>query len=920
MSQIGSENLTFYGGVGNAMGAIPIPQALPKKYKNERWEKDTLDVFESIGLKQFHENLKYSDYYKMVEGTLVYTDILDEEPDLLKDIRTLREEFELPTYLQHYDIIGEAVNTIVGEWMQTKDKFRFDTIDEVSTNEYIRDKTELLKEFAQKTFQLELNKRLLARGFDIDPQFNSEEEQMQYQQQLEAQIQELFPEKIEDRMKNWKTFASEWAEKTYTRDHERFYMDELERKEAIDVLLTGRAPRHYILGYDYYKPESWSPINTFHSKDPDLKYYQDAEYAGRVMYMPFHQIIERYGHRLSVDTTEKLSELFAGKYRPSGSYGSGSYGNKALEEGKWFTREMVPWRGYDDYKLELQFQDALDVPLGEYTDKDGNKFSRWLPSLEGDGLYRRRGLAKKLRTDEDVRNDVFQVTEVYFKSYKQIGVLTYRTETGYLETIEVDEDILPEFKKENDITDLKKISLKEAKENPEENTIAWYYAPKVYYGLKINTNGGTLKDIYVVEELPFQIKGDSEIYDVKLPVCGVITSSMAQRMRPYQIKHNMVLNQNANLLEKELGAFLIYDVNFLPSEFLELSGDGKEVLAELHDTINEMGILPVDTSKRNMMEKGGTQFNTFMQQDLSFTGRIQRNLELANYYKEEGLNQIGITPQRRGSPNQYSTAEGIKVGQDASYAKTEGIYQTLLNDKKRKIEIHMVVAQYSQLNNKDASYLYRASDSEIEFLHSIKEDENFAVRDITITPVMSASKAKQFEMAKNVLMQRNTTGSDDKALIDLIFSDDYLEMRQASYEARLYMQAESEKQRQHEEKLNQEQIQATQQMEDRRYELEYAKLENALERERIESLGEAGRGEDPTRMVQEINKEADRAVKERQFESKQSLDLDKLNETISNNAKNLQLQFERLKIEREKNQLKRQEIEAKKFTSIINKN
>lgn len=918
MSQLGSENLTFYGGVGNAGGNIPIPQALPDKYKGETWKKDTLDIFESIGIKQFHENLKYTDYYKMVEGTLVYSDLLDESPDLLKDIRTLREELELPTYLQHYDIIGEAVNTIVGEWMQTKDKFRFDTVDEVSQNEYIRDKTEMLKEFAQKAFELELNKRLLSRGIDPNPQFKSEEEQIQHQQILEQQIKELFPEKVEERMKNWKTMASEWAEKTWARDYQRFYMEEIERKEAIDILLTGRAPRHYVLGYDYYKPESWSPINTFHSKDPDLKYYQDAEYVGRVMFMPFHQIIDRYGHRLSLETTEKLSELFSGKYKPSA--GRVQHGSKDLENGKWFSRETVPFKGYADYKMQLQFQDALDTPLGEFEDNDGNKFARWLPSLDGDGIYRRRGLAKKLRTDEDVRGDVFQVTEVYFKGYKQYGILSYRAETGYLETVEVDEDLLPEFKEKYEIKDLKKVSLKEAKENPEENTIAWYYVPKVYYGLKINTNGGTLKDIYVVEELPFQIKGDSEIYDIKLPVCGVITSSMAQRMRPYQVKHNLVLNQNANLIEKELGAFLIYDVNFLPSEFLELSGDGKDVLAELHDTINELGILPVDTSKRNMMEKGGTQFNTFMQQDLSFTGRIQRNIELANFYKEEALNQIGITPQRRGAPTQYTTAEGVRVGQNATYAKTEGIYQTLLYDKQRKMEVHLAIAQYCQLNNKDSSYLFRASDGELEFLKSIEEDESFALRQISITPVMSSAKAKQFEMAKNVLMQRNTTGTDDKALVDLIFSDDYLEMRQVAYEGRLYMQAEAEKQRQHEAQLQERQVAEMKEAEDRKYELEYAKLETSLERERIESLGESGRSEDNTKVMQEVNKEADRAIKERQFQAKQALDMEKLNQTIVQNGRNINLQLEKLKLEKEKNQLKKEEIEMKRFTSTINKN
>ena len=108
--------------------------------------------------------------------------------------------------------------------------------------------------------------------------------------------------------------------------------------------------------------------------------------------------------------------------------------------------------------------------------------------------------------------------------------------------------------------------------------------------------------------------------------------------------------------------------------------------------------------------------------------------------------------------------------------------------------------------------------------------------------------------------------------------------------------------------------------EDRRYELEYAKLETSLERERIESLGESGRSEDNTRIMQEVNKEADRALKERQFQAKQALDAEKLNQTIEQNGRNINLQLERLKLEKEKNQLKKEEIDMKRFTSIINKN
>ena len=80
ITQIGAENYTFFDGVVGSTGSSGVltPQAMPKNKKTKEWEQDTLDRFESIGLKQFYENLKYKDYYKMVEGDLVYTDLLDE--------------------------------------------------------------------------------------------------------------------------------------------------------------------------------------------------------------------------------------------------------------------------------------------------------------------------------------------------------------------------------------------------------------------------------------------------------------------------------------------------------------------------------------------------------------------------------------------------------------------------------------------------------------------------------------------------------------------------------------------------------------------------------------------------------------------------------------------------------------------------
>lgn len=51
----------------------------------------------------------------------------------------------------------------------------------------------------------------------------------------------MTPPDIElDMQKNWKTKAAEWAENTIEADTEKFRMDDLDRQEMTDYLLTGR--------------------------------------------------------------------------------------------------------------------------------------------------------------------------------------------------------------------------------------------------------------------------------------------------------------------------------------------------------------------------------------------------------------------------------------------------------------------------------------------------------------------------------------------------------------------------------------------------------------------------------------------------------------------------------------------------------
>src|SRR5690606_20693371 len=126
------------------------------------------------------------------------------------------------------------------------------------------------------------------------------------------------------------------------------------------------------------------------------------------------------------------------------------------------------------------------------------------------------------------------------------------------------------------------LSIEDFEKSDEVNVIAYTFIPEIWKGHKIGAGGGILsEDIYFgVEPLEYQIKGDSNIFDVKLPVSGIITNSTARKLRPYQMGYNLCMNQIFNLLEKEIGMFFLMDIHFLPSEFKNM-GDSAEILAEL---------------------------------------------------------------------------------------------------------------------------------------------------------------------------------------------------------------------------------------------------------------------------------------------------------------------------------------------------
>lgn len=914
----------------NPIGSNSLNQSLPSQHleaskKGKKWVKLNLDRLEQIGINQLHKNMEFNDFYKMLSGNLIYSDY--GLPDLTKEIVDLRNQGGLPTVARHYDFLGIIVNQIKGEYSKIKDTYRVDTIDQISQNDFLRDKKDALTKYSQESFNNFLKRKLVERGFVEQEEFSSQEEQQQYLQQLEQEKANIIsPEIIEKQMlKDWKTVAAEWASTTLEYDHMRsdFNMDELEDEEIVDYILTGRFFRHYYVGYDYYKPERWDVRTTFFSEDVETRYPQNGEYVGRIHYLSPSDIINRYGHKISDDVQKRLSGLYNNEIE---NYSTGDSSFAHMGKNNFAETHHVPFKGWYDYDLTLQLQEVFETPFGETTIvEDGieKKVPAWFSPINRGNNYNTYNYAQELRSDITVRTDVLQVTEGYWRSYKRVGLLNYTTSDGFQDTAVVTDDLLKEFLQENEIKTLRKVSLEEAERNPQPNTIVYTWIPEVRWGVKVAAgNSFLMEDLYLGgEPTEFQIKGGSgNVFDIQLPVAGYVGDSLAKKLRPYIIKHNIVLNQVYNLLEKELGTFLIFDMHFLPSEYKN-NVSTKESLEMLYESVREIGIAPIDTSKQNM-QGAGSQMNTFMTQSLDFTNQIASRMQLAQQFKMMALEQIGITPQRIGQSSDYMTATGVKEGMTATYNQTEPIFSVMSSATRKATELHLAVAQYCQKNYKDFSFLYVKSDGDKAFISL--SDDDFPLRNFGVFPINSSKSKRELENLKQILLNNNTQNSDLADFSAIVSSQSVQELITIGRTNRIEAEKQQQAQREHEQALLDKQLAA--QAQEKQVDREW--LETQTDKElrvklaigEMNAEGRLGGAGANTEFADIIDRTSEQAISNsfKQAELELKEDSNKIKK-VESQAK-IENMAQELKARLEDQKIKREQIENSRFTSIINKN
>jgi len=872
----------------NRMGSITQPlQFLSKKDKNPEWTAWNMDWLEWNGLKQIRRNARrLMKNYKLAKGVIDRGDYMVEESNEMRDlVDTLTKEDPTVLELKFYPIVPNVINVLTAEFAKRNTKITFQAKDEYSYNEQLEQKRSQVEQVLFQQAEQKMLAKLLEQGMDPeDP-----EVQQQMEQQMSPENLKTLPEIQTFFDKDYRSMVEQWAMHQTKVDEERFKMDELEERGFRDMLITDREFWHMKMMEDDYDIELWNPVTTFYHKSAEARYISQGNWVGRIEMMTIADVIDKYGYVMTQEQLESIEAIYpvrSAGYPLQGYQNDGSYYD-ATKSHEWNTN--MPSLAY------RQFTSMYDNFVF-----NGGDIINWIMA-EGED-YAPMGAAFLLR-----------VTTAYWKSQRKVGHLTKISENGEVVTDIIGEDYIVTDKPIYDTT----LIRNKSKDNLIFGEhIDWIWINQVWGGVKIGpnhpsfwgmNNPGGVNPMYLgidqnkMGPLKFQFKGENTLYGCKLPVEGAVfndrntrSTSMVDLMKPFQIGYNIVNNQIADILIDELGTVIMLDQNALPKRSLGEDW-GKNNFAKAYVAMKNFQILPLDTSISNT--ENSISQNHFQVMNLEQTNRMMSRIQMANYFKQQCFEVIGITPQRLGQQiGQIDTAKGVEQAMIGSFAQTENFF--INHSDYLMPRVHQMRTDLAMFYNS------RKPSLRLQYMTSADEKVNFEMngtelllRDLNIFATTKANQRAILEQMKQLAFTNNTAGATLYDLGDVMQAESVGELTNSLKGIERKTNKKTQEEQQHQQEMQEQEMQTR--IQEKQMQLDHDMQEKEKDRRKdilIAEIKSAGYG-----AMQDINANQQSDYLDALGEIKQSAEFQQsMNLQNTKESNRMTNDRERAQIEREK--------------------
>jgi hypothetical protein len=850
------------------------PQALPSDKKDELWKRANMDWMEQL-LKGFlpEKRSRLIKNYNVAQGVIDVEDYIDTDLNVYKNIfdgvETAMEDSLLADSdifaddLKFYPIVPSIINVLTGELLKKFDHIKVKAVDEYSANEALEYKKQLMLQYLQQKAQAKIAQQLESQGISQDsPEF---QEQMQQAVQQAMSIPEI--QKFMNR--NYKNNYEEWANRILEQSELKHRLKEKEIELFKHQLIADEAYSEIRIDDNDIEVINWNPYDTLVIKPKHVKYTSDADLVSRQYWTTIHDVVSKY--------RDKIDKALIEKY------------NTPLGVTPTFSERR------------LQPDDNQSLMLNE---KKLIAFKYMMGGIELDAS------SKVL------------VTEGYWMSRRRLAKLTAIYEGVRIEKI---------------VDDTFKVTIKPVYDK-DKNLIAgeeleYFYAPQVWKGAKLNFAYGSVPStvvneneyldksifgkktddlnadvsrgwIYIdVEPLEYQFTDEHQPFKPKIPVVGcdgfeknmnVGKLSLIDKTKALQVMYNGFMNEIDKFAKTEIGLFYIMDQRLIPQQSLDGTW-GKYNWLKFIMTAKDSGLGVVDNSASNL------EGNPAMQQpsvvNLLNNDRFKSRIELANYCEQQIMKVIGISPQRMGSINSQETATGVNQAINNSYSQTELYFynhtnlmrelKSMILDAEKYIESKKPVSRVNYLNSDVENVLFEI------------DTEDLLLRRFNIFLTNSTDSQRVLEQLRQLAIQNNTSGASMLDLATIIESSNVREIKDTLAASLQNFQKQEEAKRQHEQQMLQQKLQAeaADKQAERDFEAEQNERnrlkdmyiadvkatgmsrENDIDQSGINDALEVSRFnlEQEKSYSDILNKEQDRNMKQKEYQSKAAIEKEKVN-------------------------------------------
>ena len=199
-------------------------------------------------------------------------------------------------------------------------------------------------------------------------------------------------------------------------------------------------------------------------------------------------------------------------------------------------------------------------------------------------------------------------------------------------------------------------------------------------------------------------------------------------------------------------------------------------------------------------------------------------IQLANYFKQQCFDAIGINPQRLGGAVSAQTATGVVQAMQQSYAQTE-MYFVQHSDQlmPRVHQMRTDLAQYYQSSNPSVRLSYISS--EAEKVNFSINGTDLLLRDFNIFATTKTNHRAILENLKQMALSNNTTGASIYELGNIVKADSIAEVTDILKDSQQRVEQQRQQEMQQQQQMQQEQIQAKQQEEQMKLQVEMTEKE-----------------------------------------------------------------------------------------------